>query len=362
MAVTCGIVGLPNVGKSTIFSAFTASTAEVTNFPFSTVEASVAVVAVPDERLELIHRFIATDKIVPAAVKVVDIPGLVTGSSHGEGMGNKFLGQIMECHAIMMVVRCFRAEQVVRLEPLDPKGDIEVVELELALADLETVRRALERTRKKAKAVKELQAEVHTLERAAAILEQGEQLRRHEWSPADHAVLRPLFLMTVKPVLYVANVGDDDLAGEGPLARQVADHAAATGSDWLPLCGDIELELRRLDAEDRALFMAELGVAELGLGRLSRATYHLLGLQTFFTAGPKEIRAWTIHRGNTAPQAAGEIHSDFEKTFIRAEVYSVDDLVEYGSEHAIKAAGRLRTEGRDYVMREGDVVHFLVGR
>lgn len=362
MAVSCGIVGLPNVGKSTIYSAFTASTAVMENFPFSTTEASTAIVAVPDERLEVIHGFVETNKVVPAAVKVVDIPGLVTGSSQGEGMGNKFLGQIMECNAIMMVVRCFGGDRVVRDGPVDPKGDIEVIELELAFADLDTVQRAVERTAKKVKAVKEAKDDLAVLEKAQAVLEEGGQLRHHEWDEKALRVLNPLFLMTLKPVLYVANVGDDDLAGESDWAQQVRAHAESEGADWLPVCGDLELELRRMDDDDRDLFMEELGVQELSLGRLSRATYHLLGLQTFFTAGEIEIRAWTIRRGDTAPKAAGEIHSDFEKNFIRAEVYSVDDLVEHGSEAAIKTAGKFRTEGKDYAMQEGDIVHFLVGR
>jgi len=332
------------------------------NFPFSTTEASTAIVAVPDERLEVIHGYVETNKVVPAAVKVVDIPGLVTGSSQGEGMGNKFLGQIMECNAIMMVVRCFGGDRVVRDGPVDPKGDIEVIELELAFADLDTVQRAVERTAKKVKAVKEAKDDLAVLEKAQAVLEEGGQLRHHEWDEKALRVLNPLFLMTLKPVLYVANVGDDDLDGQSDWAQQVKAHAEAEGADWLPVCGDLELELRRMDDDDRGLFMEELGVQELSLGRLSRATYHLLGLQTFFTAGEIEIRAWTIRRGDTAPKAAGEIHSDFEKNFIRAEVYSVDDLVEHGSEAAIKTAGKFRTEGKDYAMQEGDIVHFLVGR
>ncbi len=362
MAVSCGIVGLPNVGKSTIFSAFSAAQAEVGNFPFCTIEPNVAVVEVPDERLGRIAEHIPTERIVPATVKVVDIAGLVKGASEGEGMGNQFLGNIKECHAIMHVVRCFGGDKVLRDGPIDPVGDVEVIELELALADLETVRRAAERARKRAKADKEALVEAAALDRAAGVLEQGRQLRTEKWSERELAALKPLFLMTMKPMLYVANVADDDLAGEHELVGRLAAHAAEMGCEWIPICGDLELELRRMEDEDRALFMEELGVSELGLGRLTRATYHLLGLQTFFTAGPKEVRAWTIHQGDTAPRAAGEIHTDFEKNFIRAEVYSVDDLFALGTEAAIKAAGKLRTEGRDYVMREGDVAHFLVGR
>jgi len=363
MSVSCGIVGLPNVGKSTLFSALSAAKAEVGNFPFCTIDPNVAVVEVPDDRLELIHGYIETQRVLPAVVKVVDIAGLVKGASEGEGMGNKFLGNIKECDAIMQVVRCFGGQKVLREEPVDPLGDIEVIELELAMADLETVRRAIDRVAKKARAGdKECQMEKEALEKAAAFLEQGTQLRSQSWTDRERQYLKPLFLMTIKPMLYVANVADDDLGGDNEWCKQVAEYAASHGCGWLPICADLELELRSMEAEDRAMFMEELGVSELGLGRLIRSVYELLGLQTYFTAGEKEVRAWTIHQGDKAPTAAGVIHTDFEKGFIRAEVYSVDDLDELHSESAIRAAGRLRTEGREYVMQEGDVVHFLIGK
>lgn len=360
MAISCGIVGLPNVGKSTIFSAFSAAQVEMGNFPFCTIEPNVAVVEVPDERLGVIHSFIQTDRVLPAVVQVVDIAGLVKGASEGEGMGNQFLGNIKECSAIMHVVRCFEGEKVLREEAVDPVGDIEVIELELALADLATVRKAAERATKKAKADKEALLELDVLNRAVEVLEQGRQLRSVEWKPAELKVLKPLCPMTSKPVLYVANVADDDIDGSSDHAQAVATYAAANNSEWIPICGDLELELRRMDDEEKEMFMAELGISELGLGRLSKSVYSLLGLQTYFTAGEIEIRAWTIHAGNTAPQAAGVIHSDFQQKFIRAQIFNVTDLVEYGSEAAVKAAGKLRTEGKDYVMQDGDIAHFLI--
>ena len=364
MSVACGIVGLPNVGKSTIFNAITAAGAESANYPFCTIEPNVGVVDVPDERLETIHRYIETDRIVPAALKIVDIAGLVAGASRGEGLGNKFLGNVKECDAILHVVRCFSKGDVIHVSgSVDPKRDIEVIELELVLADLETVTRALERVSKKARAGdKESIAQKAAFERAKEALDAGRALRSLAWSKPELEALRPLFLITLKPVLYVANVGDDDLEGRSPLAEVVRAHAATTGAEMVALCGDIEGELMTMAPEDRAAFLADLGLAEPGLNRLIRKAYDLLGLQTFFTAGKIEIRAWTIHKGDTGPVAAGVIHTDFEKGYIRAEVYSVDDLVAHGSEAAIKAAGKLRVEGRDYAMREGDVAHFLIGK
>lgn len=362
MSVSCGIVGLPNVGKSTLFSALTSAQAEVGNFPFCTIEPNVAQVEVPDERLQILHERIETQKVIPAFVRVVDIAGLIEGASEGEGMGNKFLGNIKECDAIMQVVRCFGGDRVVRENPVDPIADIEIIELELALADLDTVKRNIERVGKRARHDKDLQFQLATFEKAAALLEEGKQLRRETWNELERAALKPMFLMTMKPMLYVANVSDEDIDGSSALAQKVAARAAESGCEWLPICADMELELRGMEPDDRTLFMEELGIVELGLERLIQATYSLLGLQTYFTAGEKEIRAWTIHQGDKAPTAAGVIHTDFEKHFIRAEVYSVNDLVEFGTEADVKAAGKLRTEGRDYTMRESDVCHFLIGK
>jgi GTP-binding protein YchF len=363
MGVACGIVGLPNVGKSTLYSAFTATPADRAIYPFSTTEANVAVVNVPDERLETIHRFIATECIVPAAMRVVDIPGLAAGASKGEGMGNKFLGSVKEADALLNVVRCFENPQVVREGPVDPKSDMEVLELELVMADLDTVARNSDRVGKKARAGdKQALFEKEVFEKAKVVLEEGKLLRTAAWKPAEIAALRPLFLMTIKPMLYVANIDQDDLEGRSERAQAVARHAQEMKSEWMHLCGDLECELVNMGPEDRRGFQEELGIKELALPKLIRKAFELLGLQTFFTAGPKEIRAWTIHKGDTGPVAAGVIHTDFEKGYIRAEVYSVDDLVAYGSEHAIKAAGKMRVEGRDYAMRDSDVAHFLVAK
>ena len=363
MGVACGIVGLPNVGKSTLFNAFTSSRADRAIYPFSTTEANVAVVSVPDERLERIHKFVATDRIVPAAMKVVDIPGLVAGSSKGEGMGNKFLGNIKECDALLHVVRCFERPEVIRDGPVDPKGDMEVLELELAMADLDTVTRNVERVTKKARAHdKTAMHELDIFTHAKAMLEEGELLRTHAWRKDEIDALRPLFLMTMKPMLYVANVGEEDVSGAGERAKQVHEHAQAMKSDAITLCGDLECELVSMDPADRASFMGDYGLKELSLPRLIRATYSLLGLQTFFTAGKIEIRAWTVHKGDTGPVAASVIHTDFEKGYVRAEIYSVEDLEQFHNEHAIKTHGKMRTEGREYVMREGDICHFLIAK
>ena len=363
MSLSCGIVGLPNIGKTSVFSAATGVKADRASYAFSTVEPNLAEVDVPDERLEVIHRYVETKKVVPAKVKLVDIAGLAEGASRGEGMGNKFLGHIKETDALLHVVQCFERAELARTKPVDPRGDIEVLELELAMADLETVSRNVDRVAKKARTGdKDAIFQGDVFARAKGLLEDGVQLRTSEWKDEEREVLRPLFLLTLKPVLYLANVGDDDFAGSGELAQAVAKHAESTGSRWLPMCADMECELAAMDDEDRGLFMDELGIEELALPRLLAATYELLGLQTYFTAGEKEIKAWTILAGDTAPIAAGKIHSDFQKGFVRAEVYSVDDLVEHGSEAAIRAAGKLRVEGKEYVLLEGDVCHFLVNR
>ena len=364
MSLACGIVGLPNVGKSTIFNAVTAAGAESANYPFCTIEPNIGIVDVPDERLAVIREHIESQKILPAALKMVDIAGLVEGASQGEGLGNKFLGNIKEVDAIAHVVRCFKKGDVVHVHgDIDPVRDIGVIELELALADLETVVRNVERVSKKARSGdKESLAQKAIFERAQEALEQGTQLRVIDWKSNERAILRPLFLMTMKPVLFVANVSDDELDGHTPEVQAVEAYAAETGAEVVVLCGDIEGELAGMDPEERSAFMEDLGLEESGLTRLIHHAYDLLGMQTFYTAGPKEIRAWNIRKGDTGPTAAGVIHTDFEKGYIRAEVYSVSDLVEHKSEAAIKAAGKLRIEGREYVMRDGDVAHFLIGK
>jgi len=361
MGLACGIVGLPNVGKSTLYNAITKSQADRASYPFSTVEPNLATVELPDERLARIAQFIETERIVPATMQVVDIPGLAAGASKGEGLGNKFLGHVKEADALLHVVRCFSSGDV--MGRCDPAEDLELLELELCMADLDTVTRGIERTGKKARTGdKDAIAEKETFEKAAKLLEEGVPLRKIEWTDAEVARLRPLFLMTIKPMLFVANVDQEDVDGTSEAVQAVARYAEECGSRWMHLCGDLECELVGMDDEDKQEFMTELGITELALPRLLRSAYDLLGLQTFFTAGPKEVRAWTIRQGDKGPAAAGVIHSDFEKNYIRAEVYSVDDLLEHHSEAAIKAAGKLRVEGRDYVMREGDVAHFLVGR
>jgi hypothetical protein len=363
MALSSGIVGLPTVGKTSIFNALTGLAAERHNYVAASVEPNLAEIDVPDERLATLARFVPTQKIVAAKVKVVDIAGLASGAARGEGLGNKFLGHIKETDALMHVVRCFERADVARATPVDPKGDIEVLELELTLTDVETLTRNVERVAKKARAGdKEGVLHKEIFERAKKLLEDGVPLRLADWKPAELAILRPLFLLTLKPVLYVANVGDDDVSGTGKHAHAVQAYAATRKSPAIAICGDLECELAGMAPADRAAFQADFGLAEVARPRLVQAVYALLGLQTFFTAGEKEIKAWTIQKGDTGPIAAGKIHSDFEKGFVRAEVYSVDDLVQHKTEAAIKSAGKLRVEGRDYVMRESDVCHFLVNR
>jgi GTP-binding protein YchF len=363
MALEVGIVGLPNVGKSTIFNALTAAGALAANYPFATIEPNVGVVSVPDPRLAEINQFIETKKIVPAQLRVVDIAGIVRGASTGEGLGNKFLSHIREVDAILSVVRCFENPDITHVEgKVDPIRDIETIDTELALADLETVGSSLDKAERLARSGdKEAAARAELLRRSRAQLDQGKAVRSMELSAEDQKLIRSLGLITAKKVLYVANVAEDDLHGEGALVQTVRERAKQEGGAVVPVCGKLEAELSELPESDRAEMLQSMGLQEPALAALTREAYKLLGLQSFFTAGPKEIRAWDIPVGATAPQAAGVIHTDFEKAFIRAEIYTLDDLKQHKTEQAIRAAGRLRAEGKAYVMHDGDIAHFLHG-
>jgi GTP-binding protein YchF len=363
MGLSAGIVGLPNVGKTTIFQAITLSKAgERSSHMFSTTAPMPGVVNVPDGRLQQIAELIPTKKIVPAQLQVTDIPALVSGSSEGAGMGIGFLGAIKESDALLHVVRCFKNDGVQHVSgAIDPAGDAEIVELELAQADLQTIKRNVERVAKKAKGGDaEAKAALAVYEQAAAALEGGTMLRQVQFTAADRKLLQPLFLLTIKPVLFLANVGDDDLQGEGPHVQAIRAYAQRTGAEVAHLCGDLEAEFATMAPGERQQFMADFGFTESGLARLIQRTFALLGLQTYFTAGEKETRAWVIHKGDTAPVGAGVIHTDFVKKFVRAEVYQFADLMQLKSEKAIKDAGKLRLEGKDYVLQDGDVCHFLI--
>ncbi len=360
MGIKCGIVGLPNVGKSTLFNALTRAGIAAANFPFCTIEPNVGVVPVPDARLSELAAIVNPQKLVPTAVEFVDIAGLVAGASKGEGLGNKFLAHIREVDAVAHVVRCFEDDDVVHVAGrIDPVADIDTIDTELALADLDTVEKAMARNERAIKGQdKDAVARQPVLEKLAATLGEGHAARRAELDDEERALVRELFLLTIKPLMYIANVRDDGFENN-PHLDAVRERAAAEGAEVVAVCASIEEELIELDDADRAEFLADLGLAEPGLDRVIRAAYRLLGLETYFTAGEKEVRAWTVRKGSTAPQAAGVIHTDFEKGFIRAETVSYDDFVKYKGEAGAREAGRLRTEGKTYIVREGDVLHFL---
>jgi ribosome-binding ATPase len=360
MGLSVGIVGLPNVGKSTIFNALTAAGAQSANYPFCTIEPNVGIVPVVDPRLVRIAELAESKQVVFTDLKVVDIAGLVRGASKGEGLGNQFLANIRETDAILHVVRCFEDPNVVHVEgTVDPERDIEVIETELLLADLDALSKRNERVSRLARVgQKEYAGQAEALARAIEAVEKGIPLRAAGLTEEDQAALAELSLITMKPVLYVANVAEDELGKETPLLQKVRNVAAEKGGETVVICGELEAQIAQLPQEERADFLQEMGLEEPGLNVLIRAAYKLLDLETYFTAGPKEARAWTIHRGSKAPQAAGKIHTDFERGFIRAETIAYDDYVSHNGEQGAKAAGRMRSEGKEYEVQDGDVILF----
>ncbi|MBR6918324.1 MAG: redox-regulated ATPase YchF [Clostridia bacterium] len=357
-----GIIGLPNVGKSTLFNALCGGGAESANYPFCTIDPNVGIVPVPDKRLDVLAEMYHPELYTPATIEFVDIAGLVKGASNGEGLGNKFLSHIRDCDAVIHVLRCFEDDDIIHVDgSVDPIRDLDTINLELIFSDMEMLERRIDKTKKLMKGDKTLAKELEVLEKVYGELENGKTARSIELDDSERDILSDINLITAKPVIYAANVAEDEAAEVSPdnaFYKAVCERAAEEGAEVIPVCAGIEAEIAELEPEEKALFLADLGIEDSGLTKLIKKSYSLLGLISYLTAGPKEVRAWTIKRGTKAPQAAGKIHSDFERGFIRAEIVSYDDLVSCGSMAAVKEKGLLRSEGKEYIMQDGDVVLF----